>query len=743
MLSVNYPQGFRVVLPYLWPMALLALAAATGLSAIRLVAAPGFEFYLGPLFYLLAYRWFGLRAGLVTAVATMLPSLWWWGHPMAVLLAIGHILAIDRFSGEDRSLSTVTFFYQLMVGAIASLIWLNLPEPLAPEIVLDIAVRRILCETLLAACADLVLLAVLVDTTRGRVRRVRKLGLQQSIEALVSIAVAGAAMLFLLGELNHVNERLELHHEDVVSAVHALPDRNALQSGRTYWLNMHGVDTPMPFMKVASSAMGQAGPSLGCHVFDDGRGDGTGRQSLRYWLDMCYAIPLGAGKMVLVSPRGHVIDLYRDVLNGITPLMAYLGLAQIGLLMFGASVRRSSRVLSQALLGFGRGYVTTRPTAPFREADRLVGAFIAANNEFVAFERQRVHLMRTVEELRSAIDLRLLSDIRFDAQRGELRYAKIDPTSGRRGASLAVHSGDSGHFQSLAGQSEIMVEFRRGRDQDDQWYLLIARDYDQESDSWRYGCLIRLRTAKAFQTQMRHSARLMELGGMASALSHELRQPLFTISLAAENAQLLMHSGQMDPERMAAKLGRIVEQVERANAIIQRTSSYARTERDERVDMDICQAVRNAVRFMRPVMTERDIDLQIVIPDALSVMSLPRIGIEQIIVNALQNAADSIDTRRENEEDSSIMGAVRVQVEQLDQTIVLNVQDNGAGLDPSIRSNAFNAFCTTKPEGKGTGLGLFVCRQIMDEVGGSIAIADNAQAPGATLTLRFPLAEGG
>ncbi|WP_273301081.1 sensor histidine kinase [Sphingomonas ursincola] len=230
---------------------------------------------------------------------------------------------------------------------------------------------------------------------------------------------------------------------------------------------------------------------------------------------------------------------------------------------------------------------------------------------------------------------------------------------------------------------------------------------------------------------------------MASALSHELRQPLFTISLAAENAQLLMHSGQMDPERMAAKLGRIVEQVERANAIIQRTSSYARTERDERVDMDICQAVRNAVRFMRPVMTERDIDLQIVIPDALPVMSLPRIGIEQIIVNALQNAADSIDTRRENEEDSSIMGAVRVQVEQLDQTIVLNVQDNGAGLDPSIRSNAFNAFCTTKPEGKGTGLGLFVCRQIMDEVGGSIAIADNAQAPGATLTLRFSLAEGG
>lgn len=743
MLSVNYPQGFRVVLPFLWPVALLALAVATGLSAIRLVAAPGFEFYLGPLFYLLAYRWFGLKAGLVTAVATMLPSLWWWGHPMSVLLAIGHVLAIDRFSGQDRSLSTVTFFYQLAVATITGLIWLTFPDPLPWEIVSDIAIRRILCETLLAACADLVLLAVLVDTARGEVRRARKLGLQQSLEALVSIAVAGAAMLFLLGELNHVNARLELHQKDVVSAVRAMPNRDALQPGLVYRLQMHGVDMPMPLVKLAAGALDQAGARLGCHQFDSGDGGSAARQSLRYWLDMCYVVPLPSGMIAVVSPRGHVTGLYRDVLHGILPLMAYLALAQIGLLMFGASVRRSSRVLSQALLGFGRSYVTSRPTAPFREADRLLGAFIAANNEFVAFERQRVHLTRTVEELRSAIDLRLLSDIRFDARRGELRYSKVDPATGRRSASLAVHSADAPHFRSLSGHNEIMVEFRRGHDQDDQWYLLIARDHDAESDSWRYGCLIRLRTAKAFQTQMRHSARLMELGGMASALSHELRQPLFTISLAAENAMLLMQSGKTDPERMTAKLDRIVEQVERANAIIQRTSSYARTERDERVDMDLTQAVQNAVRFMRPVMTERDIDMQVDLPASLPVMSLPRIGIEQIIVNALQNAADSIDTRRENAGGEAIMGVVRVQVEAGDQAIELKVGDNGAGLDPSIRSNAFNAFCTTKPEGKGTGLGLFVCRQIMDEVGGSIAIADNADAPGATLTLRFPRPEGG
>lgn len=222
MLSVTYPQGLRVVIPYLWPLAMLALASVTAVSNIRLGAAPGFEFYFGPLFYLLAFRWFGLRAGLVTALATALPSLWGSGSSYTILLAAAHVLAVHKFSGQDRSLATVTFFFQCGIGALTGLGWLVLPSIVPTDVLLDMAVRRILSETLLAACADLILLALLVDTARGKVRRVRNLGLQQSLEALVSIAVAGAATLFLLGELNHVNERLDLHQQDVAAAIKGL-----------------------------------------------------------------------------------------------------------------------------------------------------------------------------------------------------------------------------------------------------------------------------------------------------------------------------------------------------------------------------------------------------------------------------------------------------------------------------------------------------------------------------------------
>ena len=739
MLSVSYPQGFRVVMPYLWPLAVVMLALATAGSTLRLVAAPGFEFYLGPLFYLLAYRWFGLRVGIVTAIATTLPTFLWSDEPFAIPLAVGQVLVVHRFTKDNRGFSTVTFLYEVALALPAALYLALSSHPVPAEIAAIIVLRRILCETMLAATADIVALAVLIDPARGMVRRARNLSLEQTVEALVSIAVAGAATLFLLGELNHVNKRLELHQEDVASAIKALPNLSELRPEQTYMLNMHGVDAPMAFIEADSRMIDRVGRTLGCHRFDAGQANPGDRASLSYWLDMCYVVAIATDRVVVVSPKGHVIGLYGEILRGILPLMVYLACAQMGLLVFGLAVRRSTQVMSQALQGFGRSYVTTRATAPFREADQLLGSFIAANNEFVAFERQKMHLMRTVEELRSAIDLKLLSDIRFDTERGELRFAKVDPAAGRRSSSLAVHAGDIPHFATLVGHNEVMVEFRRGCDSADGWYLLLARDYDKESGSWRYGCLIRLRTAKAFQTQMRHGARLMELGGMASALSHELRQPLFTISLAAENGLLMTENGNPDPARITAKFGRIVEQVERANAIIKRTSAYTRAERDERLPMALDQAVHNAVRFMMPVLAERDIDIQIEIPQGLPVMELPRVGVEQIIVNALQNAADSIDVRREIDE-MMLAGAIGVQVQFASGAIELTVRDNGAGLDPAIRSQAFNAFCTTKPEGKGTGVGLFVCRQIMDEVGGSIAIADNVDAPGATLTLRFPAA---
>ena len=83
------------------------------------------------------------------------------------------------------------------------------------------------------------------------------------------------------------------------------------------------------------------------------------------------------------------------------------------------------------------------------------------------------------------------------------------------------------------------AEFRLAGGDSSDWYLLVGRD-SLAPGIWRSGWMVHLRQSKLAQNRMLQQARLVELGGMASALSHELKQPLFTISLCAENGRLLL-----------------------------------------------------------------------------------------------------------------------------------------------------------------------------------------------------------
>jgi len=239
---------------------------------------------------------------------------------------------------------------------------------------------------------------------------------------------------------------------------------------------------------------------------------------------------------------------------------------------------------------------------------------------------------------------------------------------------------------------------------------------------------------------MLQQARLVELGGMASALSHELKQPLFTISLSAENGRLLLDQASPDgAARARDKFDRISEQVNRARDIIARISRYARIENDSPEPLDLGDVVSTTLSFMRPLLIQNDVGVKMTLPDGPPVLLLaPRVGLEQVLVNAIQNAVDSIATRREAE-DASLTGAVELEVTVSESGVRISIVDNGAGLSLSHPDRAFDAFMTTKKTDRGTGLGLYISRQIVMEIGGKISIRSR-EAPerGAILTIDFP-----
>jgi len=251
---------------------------------------------------------------------------------------------------------------------------------------------------------------------------------------------------------------------------------------------------------------------------------------------------------------------------------------------------------------------------------------------------------------------------------------------------------------------------------------------------------VRLRQSKLAQNRMLQQARLVELGGMASALSHELKQPLFTISLCAENGRLLLD--QADEEgtsRVYGKLDRISEQVHRARDIIGRISRYARIEDSEPEVLDLSEVIAATLIFMRPLLVQHDVGVNIAQPDGPPIRVIaPRVGLEQVLVNAIQNSVDSIAMRREAE-GGELDGMIDLTVALVQSGLRISVTDNGGGLSLSHPQAAFDAFTTTKDSDRGTGLGLYISRQIVMEIGGSISITSR-QPPerGAILTIDFP-----
>jgi two-component system C4-dicarboxylate transport sensor histidine kinase DctB len=716
------------------PLALLGVAIV--LSSHRLVAAPGFELILAPFAYLPALRWYGVRAAIAVAIATTLPTLAWFGQPLLIAAALGHIAVVDRFCRGDRGLSTVTVLYSVAIASVAAGLLLHNPWGLAAEAALIAFLRTVLFTVAAAAITDAAVLFIARDPSTGGLMRRPLVSLTGALDVLVSLTVAGGAMLFLLGAMRSVPDQM-LRFADQARTAAALAPAADRPTGQIRALPMPGRPDALRMTHTPQADAASAAARLGCRRIDDGTAAAIERQTIGYWLTTCVAQRAPDGHIAIVSPRPFVRATMVGVFMGLIPLLAYLLLAELGLVAFRHAIRRSVAVWEDALAHFDRHAPIPPVDVPFSETHTLLDRFVTINNALLASDHERQRLARAVDELRTTMGFKVFSDVRYDASSGSLRFVKIDPQHGRREMSLPVHPADRPTLANLDAHDDVMAEFRVGSGAEAEWHLLLAHEHDPIFERWRFGCVVRLRTAKAFQTEMRHHARLMELGGMASALSHELRQPLFTIALAAENGRLSLTQSDEASGRAAQKFDRIIEQVDRATAIVERTSGYARLERGGSEPISIIDAIQNAARFMRPVLSERDIALRITAPASLPILELPRVGIEQIIVNALQNAADSIDTARA----AGDAGPARIAIDlaQRDRMVEVVIDDTGTGLADAVAGTAFDAFSTTKPIGKGTGLGLFVCRQIMDEVGGTIALADKPDGRGAMLTLSFPI----
>lgn len=231
------------------------------------------------------------------------------------------------------------------------------------------------------------------------------------------------------------------------------------------------------------------------------------------------------------------------------------------------------------------------------------------------------------------------------------------------------------------------------------------------------------------QSELIHISRLSAMGEMAATLAHELNQPLSAISNYLKAAQRFVEgenpqSRGVDPMRKAA------EQALRAGQIIRRLRDFVGRGENEKTVESLTKLIEESSALALVGAREHGVKVRFDRDPAVDLVLADRVQIQQVLLNLLRNAIEAMDgsPRREL--------IVDVKADR-DEMARVRVHDTGPGIDPQIIDRLFQPFVTTK--GQGMGIGLSICRNIIEAHGGRIWAESNADG-GTTFSFTIPQA---
>ena len=232
------------------------------------------------------------------------------------------------------------------------------------------------------------------------------------------------------------------------------------------------------------------------------------------------------------------------------------------------------------------------------------------------------------------------------------------------------------------------------------------------------------------EMELAHVARLTMMGEMATGLAHEINQPLAAISAYAEGAAIRLRDGKSDAAGLLNVVERISSDAHRAGEVIRRLRQFVRKRESDRCRLDLNTLVREVAHFVATDLRRRDVSLGLDLQDDLPSTIGDPIQIQQVLLNLVRNGVDSM-----RDVDASVRQMmIRTRCTEEGELLV-QVEDNGHGLDDEVTDQLFEAFFSTKQEG--LGMGLAISRSIIETHQGHIWATPNLEG-GTTFHFSLP-----
>jgi len=225
--------------------------------------------------------------------------------------------------------------------------------------------------------------------------------------------------------------------------------------------------------------------------------------------------------------------------------------------------------------------------------------------------------------------------------------------------------------------------------------------------------------------------RLSTLGEMAASLAHELNQPLTAIATYTQACQRLIESGQGDDDEILATLRKCDSQAQRAGEVIRRLRQFVRKRERGRQEVSCADIMHDLAALAEVDARDNGIPLTIDVARGLPNVMVDTVQIQQVILNLIRNGIDAMMNTDHYDRGISIA----VNKFKKDQ-VRISVTDHGSGMTKETEKNIFEPFFTTKPSG--LGLGLAICRSIIESHGGVLSFKSN-RSEGATFYFTLPI----
>ncbi len=291
-----------------------------------------------------------------------------------------------------------------------------------------------------------------------------------------------------------------------------------------------------------------------------------------------------------------------------------------------------------------------------------------------------------------------------------------------------------------ARQARSTIELRTFRGNRRWLEVLLVRFPDDEPGEERYFSILTDRTQEKLaqrelaqrKNELARIMRVNTLGELATGMAHELNQPLAAIQSYIEGCQRRIETSNCDKSDFLYVLERMAAQVNRAVGTLNEVRYFFRKDDSRIVPEDINEIVRNAVHLWRTLTMTQETEFRLQLEDGLAPVQANAVQIEQVLLNLIRNAEEAVLEAGEGK-----IPVITITTEKAEGNMVkITVRDNGSGLPQARENDIWNQFVTTKKDGMG--MGLPICRSIIEAHRGQIMATNNERGSGASFSFTLP-----